>query len=279
MNPKILIGEMARTHGISAQTLRYYDKIDLFKPSYMDENSGYRYYGIEQFAHLESILYLKGMGMMLKEIKAYFQNRDLNSMLELMEKRVDYINGEIVKLTKKRKNIQSMLNTVNNYLNKNIMGRCRFQQIPERQILFFNFGSGDIFTEHEFGIKKLGMEIKSIDELYLNPFASVIDKNNIENGDYTNFKGIAMVFEHNIPDAILTIPQPGGLYATMAFAGTYKDIKTYFSELTNEIKKNGYQVAGDGLVLIITDKAYSDYEYEYISEIQVPVKNRKSSNQ
>lgn len=57
MNPSILIGEMAQIHGISAQTLRYYDRIDLFKPSYTNEESGYRYYGIEQFAHLESILF------------------------------------------------------------------------------------------------------------------------------------------------------------------------------------------------------------------------------
>lgn len=272
MNPRILIGEMARIHGISAQTLRYYDRIDLFKPSYTDEESGYRYYGIEQFAHLESILFLKGMGMPLKEIKRYFQNRGLNAMLALLKKRLDFINDEIVRLENKRKKIDSILKTVNNYLDKNIMEKCRFQQMPERQMLFFTFGSCDIFTEHEFGIKKLGMEIKSIDELYLNPFGSVIDKKEIEKGNYSNFKGIAMVFEHSIPGEISTIPLSEGIYATMAFVGTYKDIKNYFREMTDQIRKNGYVIAGDGLVLIITDKAYSDYEYEYISEIQIPVK-------
>ncbi|HWQ72338.1 MAG TPA: MerR family transcriptional regulator [Desulfitobacteriaceae bacterium] len=271
MNPLILIGEMARIHGISAQTLRYYDKIDLFKPSYIEE-SGYRYYGIEQFAHLESILFLKGTGMPLKEIKRYFKNRGLDSMLALLEKRVDFINEEIVRLKNKKKKIELMLKTVNNYFDKNILGKCRFQQMPERQMLFFTFGNGDIFVEHELGIKKLGMEIKSIDELYLNPFGSVIAKNNIINGDYANYKGITMVFEHSIPDNLTTIPLPEGIYATMVFVGTYKDTKNYFREITKQIKENCYEITGDGLVLIITDKAYSDYEYEYISEIQIPVK-------
>lgn len=272
MNPQILIGEMARIHGISTQTLRYYDKIDVFKPSYINEDSGYRYYGIEQFAHLESILFLKGMGMPLKEIKRYFENRGLDSMLAMMEQRVAYINEEIVKLKNKRTKIESMLKTVNNYLDKDIMGKCRFQQMPERQMLFFTFGNGDIFVEHELGIKKLGMELKSIDELYLNPFGSVIDKCEIERGNYSNFKGITMVFGHSIPDKIATIPLPEGVYATMAFVGTYKDIEGHFSEMINHIKMNEYEIAGDGLVLIITDKAYSDIEYEYISEIQIPIK-------
>lgn len=271
MNPLILIGEMARIHGISAQTLRYYDKIDLFKPSYIEE-SGYRYYGIEQFAHLESILFLKGTGMPLKEIKRHFENRGLDSMLALLEKRVNFIDDEIVRLKNKRTKIESMLKTVNNYLDKNIMGKCRFQQMPERQMLYFTFGNGDIFVEHELGIKKLGMVIKSIDELYLNPFGSVIDKHDIEKGDYSNFKGIAMVFGQSIPDEVATIPLPEGVYATMVFVGTYKDTENYFTAMTKQIKENGYEIAGDGLVLIITDKAYSDYEYEYISQIQIPIK-------
>ncbi|WP_010294516.1 MerR family DNA-binding transcriptional regulator, partial [Clostridium senegalense] len=32
MKNKILIGEMAKLHNVSTQTLRYYDKIGLFKP-------------------------------------------------------------------------------------------------------------------------------------------------------------------------------------------------------------------------------------------------------
>jgi len=271
MNPLILIGEMARIHGISAQTLRYYDKIDLFKPSYIEE-SGYRYYGIEQFAHLESILFLKGTGMPLKEIKTYFKNRGLDSMLALLEQRVVFINDEIVRLKNKRTKIESMLKTVNNYLDKNIMGKCRFQQMPARQMLFFTFGNGDIILEHELGIKKLGLELKNIDELYLNPFGSVIDKIELENGHYSKFKGITMVFGNSIPDEVATTPLPEGIYATMVFIGTYKDIENYFRAMTQQIKEKGYEIAGDGLVLIITDKAYSDYEYEYISEIQIPVK-------
>ena len=272
MNVKILIGEMARVHGITTQTLRYYDSIDLFKPMYSEESTGYRYYGVEQFAHLESILFLKSMGMSLKEIKKYFKNRDLSVMTELLKQREDYIDKEIAKLSSKKKKISSILDMVNNYVDKNIFNKCRIQNLPEREMIFFSFGSDDVFVEHEYGIKKLGMEIKNIDELYMNPFGSVIEKGEIEKGNYTNFKGISLIFEKGTIDAASKILLDTGEYASIAYIGTYKDVFKYFKKLMRWVKTNKFQIVGDGVVLILTDKAYSDYEYEYISEIQVPVK-------
>ncbi|MFD1066530.1 MerR family DNA-binding transcriptional regulator [Oceanobacillus locisalsi] len=38
------IGETAKLNNISIQSLRYYDKIDLFTPAFIDPESNYRYY-------------------------------------------------------------------------------------------------------------------------------------------------------------------------------------------------------------------------------------------
>ncbi len=272
MKTKILIGEMARFHGISNQALRYYDRIDLFKPLFFDKENGYRYYGIEQFAHLESILFLKSMGMSLREIKDYFKNRDLTSMTNLLEQKESFIESEIARLNNKKKKIVSILEMVSNYVHKDIFGKCRIQKLPDREMICFDFGSGDAFFEHEYGIKKLGMEIQNIEELFSNPFGSIVLREEIEKGHYTNFKGIALVFEKGTVQSNSAVPLPGGAYATITYTGTYKDVTAYFDKLIKWIEKQHYKIAGDGLVLIITDKAYSDYEYEYISEIQVLVK-------
>jgi len=271
MKTKILIGEMARFHGISNQTLRYYDNIDLFKPLFFDKETGYRYYSIEQFAHLESILFLKSMGMSLREIKGYFKNRDLTSMTNLLKQKESFIEGEIARLNNQKKKIVSILGMVSHYVDKDIFGKCRIQKLPEREMICFDFGSGDVFFEHEYGIKKLGMEIQNIEELFSNPFGSIIQREEIEKGNYTNFKGISLVFEKGTVRSHSTVPLPGGDYATIAYTGTYKDVTGYFAKLIAWIGECSYKIAGDGLVLIITDKAYSDYEYEYISEIQVLV--------
>jgi len=46
------IGKMAALNHTSVQTLRYYDKIDLLKPLYVNQDTNYRYYDIKQSAIL-----------------------------------------------------------------------------------------------------------------------------------------------------------------------------------------------------------------------------------
>lgn len=62
------VGEFAKKAGITLRTLRYYDKINLLKPSSYNE-SGYRLYSKEDFPKLQKILTLKFIGLSLEEIK------------------------------------------------------------------------------------------------------------------------------------------------------------------------------------------------------------------
>ncbi|MCY8208580.1 MerR family DNA-binding transcriptional regulator, partial [Bacillus subtilis] len=55
MKEYFTIGETARLNNISIQTLRYYDRIGIFKPHYTDQDNGYRYYHVKQFFYLDVI--------------------------------------------------------------------------------------------------------------------------------------------------------------------------------------------------------------------------------
>ena len=63
------IGEFSYLYKLTIKTLRYYDEIDLFKPSYKEPYTGYRYYSEDQKEELEHILKLKDYGFTLEEIK------------------------------------------------------------------------------------------------------------------------------------------------------------------------------------------------------------------
>ena len=77
MKPGFTVGETARICSIPADTLRYYDKIGLIHPSVMGEN-GYRYYKYEDFLFLNTIKYLKKLGMPLADMKKLFDRRCFN---------------------------------------------------------------------------------------------------------------------------------------------------------------------------------------------------------
>jgi len=67
MSLKLSVKELSEITNVSKRNIRYYDSIDLFKPSGILDN-GYRYYGIEKIEELRLISYLRHVGVSVKEI-------------------------------------------------------------------------------------------------------------------------------------------------------------------------------------------------------------------
>ena len=85
------IGEFSKLTGIPIRTLRYYDSIDLFKPSEVDLFTSYRYYKEEQVRDLELINELKEVGFTLEEIRDNWNNFREELFLKRKEKLLEEI--------------------------------------------------------------------------------------------------------------------------------------------------------------------------------------------
>ena len=89
-------GEFARMAHVTLRTIRYYDKQDILKPSYVTE-SGARFYTDEDFARLSQILLLKYLGFSLDDIREmtiddsdyHFMENSLNIQLKLVRDRIE----------------------------------------------------------------------------------------------------------------------------------------------------------------------------------------------
>lgn len=95
------IGEFSKLTGIPIRTLRYYDSIDLFKPSEVDLFTSYRYYKEEQVKDLELINELKEVGFTLEEIRDNWNNFNEALFLKRKEKLLEEIElkNEAIKKT------------------------------------------------------------------------------------------------------------------------------------------------------------------------------------
>jgi len=112
MKLKFRTGEMARLHGVSKQTLIYYDTIGLFRPKEVGEESGYRYYGLEQFEELDVILCLKSLGMSLKEIKGYLEQSSTTERIQLLESRRDDVQRKLREIRNTQKRLESVIGSL-----------------------------------------------------------------------------------------------------------------------------------------------------------------------
>lgn len=84
MKYKYTIGEVQKQTGIAASALRFYDDIGLVKPSYTDENTGYRYYSYKEFWQLEIVKICKSVGIPLKTLKNVLSTNDPEQFVKLM---------------------------------------------------------------------------------------------------------------------------------------------------------------------------------------------------
>lgn len=71
MNNFLSIGELAKLRNINVQSLRYYEKLGILVPAYVNPNSGYRYYSLEQIMILDTIILCIELGIPLKDLKNY----------------------------------------------------------------------------------------------------------------------------------------------------------------------------------------------------------------
>lgn len=87
-------GEFAKMANVTIRTIRYYDEIDLLKPSYIAEN-GYRKYCNDEFIKLQKIISLKQLGFSLEDIRYMVQESNLSNFEESIQLQIDLINQKI----------------------------------------------------------------------------------------------------------------------------------------------------------------------------------------
>jgi len=70
-NELLSIGEISAATGVGVKSLKYYEELDILKPAYIDSQTNYRYYELEQAYWIEIIQFAVEFGLPLKELKAF----------------------------------------------------------------------------------------------------------------------------------------------------------------------------------------------------------------
>lgn len=97
-----LRNELATLTGVNPETLRFYEKAGILKPS--RSAKGYRVYGTEEVKRIKLIQRAVGLGFGLEEVKAWIEGDEarINAALESVERKLQ-------ELEKLRKNLKKKL--------------------------------------------------------------------------------------------------------------------------------------------------------------------------
>lgn len=105
------IGEFARLRDVDLNSLRYYEKLGILRPAYVDGQTGYRYYAPEQLSQLDIVLLAIDVGMPLKELKRYIHGGTIDAE-SFMEKGETLLEEKINDLQMRLKNVRHTLKDI-----------------------------------------------------------------------------------------------------------------------------------------------------------------------
>ncbi|WP_125114467.1 MerR family DNA-binding transcriptional regulator [Agathobaculum sp. Marseille-P7918] len=79
------IGDFAKLRNVNPKSLRYYERIGALIPAYIDPETGYRYYALEQLVEMDMILMCLELDIPLRNAEQYRQSDQTLDIRRLLE--------------------------------------------------------------------------------------------------------------------------------------------------------------------------------------------------
>ncbi|CUO00238.1 MULTISPECIES: MerR family transcriptional regulator [Clostridium] len=271
MESKFSIGEIAKIHNVSVQTLRHYDKIGLLTPSYINKETGYRYYSSKDFVIIDLIKQCKSMGLSLDEIKDIIHNyTSLDSILDIMKKQKDIIDKKINELNTIKNNISFLEKRINESLEEGI-NVIFIKEYPKREFIKYN-NTNRFTVEFEINLSKALADAERKYNNFNKELAFVTSFNDFRRDDKTIYKAMMLSFTDMISiDEKEKFIIPKGKYLTINFDDDYKDTKKYYTKIMNYIRENNIKVKGDFYEIYAMTRVGNDGREKSLGKLQIEV--------
>lgn len=272
MNTYFSIGEISKLNNISVQTLRHYEKKSLIKPSYVNKETGYRYYTVKHFVLLDLIKQCKAMGLSLEEIKNIIDNySSFPSILSIISNQKKMIDTKIQELTNIRNNIE--------YLEENIVSTLKegintiFEKNCEERKFILYKNTKRYTDEFEINLSKVVSYIQEKYQSLSKILAFSISYADLKDGKGLNYNnmliGINEEIEIEEKDIII---MPRGKYLTINFDDDYNDTSFYYNKLMEYIREKDIEVIGDFYEIYIMTRVGADGKERSLGKIQILIK-------
>ncbi|MCT4634085.1 MAG: MerR family transcriptional regulator [Firmicutes bacterium] len=268
------ISEIAKLTGVTRQTLIYYDKENILKPALVNEKK-YRLYTIDQIHQLQIINMLKEFGTPLKTIREYLNNKDADSLIELLDEVKMSMIASIEKTQNYiytinfRKNQIDKSKSITNYEAVTLKNHAsipiyRGKRIPDEQ----QRGHGHFSKIYDFErqLKKLDIIGFGLNVIVEQQF---LKENYEDNISY--FFVILNEEKSNLNNATI----PGGLYVSTFHKGSNQTSGIAYKRLIKYIEENNLEISGDAYETIIYGFLTEKSSENYLSEIFIKVKDKK----
>lgn len=266
------IGEVAKLSHISVGSLRHYEKLGLLTPEYVDESSGYRYYSIRQFECLNTIRYLRVLGMSLPEIAGFTQNRNLEKIQEMLCQQKAEVSRRQEELRRVERKIDNRLQQIHDALSTE-KNKITLKKQPPRRIAWLRT---DLSIE-SYQDPKFEASIRQLEQqqdeavVFLGKVGVGIPKEWLDSGRYDRYGMVFLILDEEDKYAGDVEELPSETCATIRFQGSHMDASAYYERLCGYIEEQGWRINGFSKEVTLIDFGFTNDPGQFVTEIQIPV--------
>lgn len=262
------IGEFSTLSKTTIKTLRYYEKEKLLIPSYIDLETGYRFYETKQLLELSKIISLRQIGLSIDNIRNILSGDKISKYLISRKEEVE---SELITFNNQLSRINYLLEE------KNMKYEIIVKELPDN-FVYYKEGVIDNFSKLTDFILESGKEctelnpnIKCIEPDYC--YISYLD------GEYkdTNIKirysqAVNELGKEN--DSIKFEKLKPIEAACIYHKGSYEKLGEAYGYILKWIDENGYEVAEPIRERYIDGIWNKENIDEWLTEIQVPIRKK-----
>ena len=281
----ISIGKMAEINRMSVPTLRLYDEKGLLKPRYIDPETGYRYYDIDQNARLDMIVYMKELGMSLSQIREVLEKEDISLIEELLSQKNEQIHKQIRELRAQHDAVERAIMSIERYRKSPVTGTFSLEYIDRRFAYGIpcshNFYQDDVHS-YELLLRELRIKLdeEGFQQIHSYNIGTSIKKEDILE---RHFRADRIFIFTNTKELTKELSDPAelrvvesGMYACI-YLDNYDDEIRCAGLLLDRCRELGYQISGDYICEVMTGfNVFDSDPRSMFLRLQVPVTFQKS---
>lgn len=276
-NNLLSIGKMAEMNHITVATLRLYDEMNLLKPRYIDEMTGYRYYDISQNARLDMIAYMKELGMSLAEIQDVLEKEDITLIETILVQKNEQLYEQMRELKARHNAVERAIASIERYRKSPTKGTISLEYIDRRytygQPCTDNFYEKDIvaFEKELLSLRKT-LSDQGFSQVHsYNVGTSITEENFLQEKFIPQDAFIFVNYKDKVNNPDVKVLD-SGMFACI-YLDSFDEEIDYAKKLLAFCKERNWLISGDYICEVLTEfNVFDSEKRNMFLRLQVPVK-------
>lgn len=267
------IGEFSRITGLTIKTLRFYHEQGLLVPTFVDDETGYRFYADSQIETARVISYLRQLDLLLAEIAEILRHvDDETQVLEVMERQRATIEEKLKRLRTVKRSLDQFLTEEKKA--RQMMAQSSFE-VEEKELEPITIAGVRMkgkYSDCGQGFAKIGRRFGRY--ICGKPLLLHYDTEYKEND--ADFEVCMPVRGGREVDGISVRQLPGGPSVSLLHQGPYEQLGRSYAKILQYLSEKGYEALtpsreiyhkGPGMIFRGNPK-------NYLTEIQMLVREK-----